>query len=208
MASRRIITAAAAATVTLSVLAGGGYVLASANGPSGAGAEDGTAAAVNSDSHGSGTHGSVNAAMGNHGAGNGGAGHGAENGKGQHGEGMGQHGEAGGEHGEGEGRGMVSLASFLGLKVEELEARVAAGETPEQIAVSEGKTVAELEAFMNAMRSNHMNEKVKAGEMTKEQAEQQLNEHGGEECATHDEAGGSDGQGRNGVPGTGMDQGI
>lgn len=194
MASRRIITAAAAATVTLSVLAGGGYVLASANGSSGAGAEDGTAAAANSDSHGSETHGSVNAAMGNHGA---------ENGKGQHGEGEGQHGE-----GEGERRGMVSLASFLGLTEEELEERVAAGETPEQIAVSEGKTVAELEAFMNAMRSNHMNEKVKTGEMTKEQAEQQLNEHDGEECATHDEAGGPGGQGRNNAPGTGMNQGI
>lgn len=196
MASRRIITAAAAATVTLSVLAGGGYVLASANGSSGAGAEDGTAAAVNSDSSASETHGSVNAAMADHGAGNAGAGHGAENGNGQHGE------------GEGERNGMVSLASFLGLTEEELEERVAAGETPEQIAVSEGKTVAELEAFMNAMRSNHMNEKVKTGEMTKEQAEQQLNEHGGEECATHDEAGGPGGQGRNNAPGTGMNQGI
>ncbi|MBM4423252.1 MAG: hypothetical protein FJ030_07645 [Chloroflexi bacterium] len=72
-----------------------------------------------------------------------------------------------------------ALAEGLGLSREELDKRVAAGETPYQIATSLGFSQTEFAAIMTEARTAAINEAAAAGTLTQEQADWMLSHMGG-----------------------------
>lgn len=77
---------------------------------------------------------------------------------------------------------LAALSETLGLSVDQLESRLAAGETMVQIAISEGIAVGDLPALMQRVRTRAMENAVAAGVLTQEQAQwmrQHMSRRGG-----------------------------
>lgn len=64
-----------------------------------------------------------------------------------------------------------SLADQLGLKVEDVQSRIQAGETPYQIAQSQGKTDNEIKTLMQTAHDEALKSAVAAGVITQAQAD-------------------------------------
>lgn len=91
-----------------------------------------------------------------------------------------------------------ALAEGLGLTRTELDARMAAGETPHTIALAQGLTDEEFWALMQAARATAIAQAVAAGTLTQAQADQML---------SHNMAGGM-GMGASMNAGAGMGAGM
>lgn len=66
---------------------------------------------------------------------------------------------------------IATYAEKLGLSVDDLNARLAAGETMAQIAAAKGLTTAQFQALMTEVRSSAIDQAVKAGTLTQAQAD-------------------------------------
>ena len=66
---------------------------------------------------------------------------------------------------------VAAFAEKLGLSVDELNTRLANGETMAQIAASEGQTADQFRTLMSEVRSQAIDQAVKDGELTQQQAE-------------------------------------
>ncbi len=66
---------------------------------------------------------------------------------------------------------IATYAEKLGLSVEDLNARLAAGETMAQIAAAKGLTTAQFQSLMTEARSSAIDQAVKAGTLTQAQAD-------------------------------------
>jgi len=66
---------------------------------------------------------------------------------------------------------VAALAEKLGLSVEDINTRLANGETMYQIAASKGLSTADLQALMSDVRAKAIDEMVKDGTLTQEQAD-------------------------------------
>lgn len=66
---------------------------------------------------------------------------------------------------------LAAFSEVLGLSVDQLESRLAAGETMVQIAISEGIAIDDLPALMQRVRTRAMENAVAAGALTQEQAQ-------------------------------------
>jgi len=67
-----------------------------------------------------------------------------------------------------------SMAEFLGITVDELEEARMAGKRIPDLLEENGKSVDEFEQFVYARAKAHLQERVDAGEITQEQAEEKL----------------------------------
>lgn len=90
-----------------------------------------------------------------------------------------------GGNGSMHGRGMLhsfmvtAFAEQLDLNIDDVTARLAAGETLRVIALSEGVTVEELPVLMQAVRATALDAAVEAGVITQEQADWMTSHRGG-----------------------------
>jgi hypothetical protein len=75
-----------------------------------------------------------------------------------------------------------AFASAVGLTVDQVNTRLANGETPAQIAVAQGKNQADLPALWSQVHQDALNKAVTAGVITQEQAnamQQRMNNYSG-----------------------------
>lgn len=66
---------------------------------------------------------------------------------------------------------IAAFAEKLGVSVDDLNARLAGGETMAQIAASKGYTVEQFQSLMTEVRSSAIDQAVKAGTLTQAQAD-------------------------------------
>ena len=74
----------------------------------------------------------------------------------------------------------AAIAEALGISVEELEAALAAGETPATLALALGVDYAEVQAAMDAVYAAAVAQAVADGLITQEQADWLLSHQGGQ----------------------------
>ena len=95
---------------------------------------------------------------------------------------------------------MVAIyAQKLGISADELNKRLANGETMAQIAIAQGKTLAEFQALMIEVRTLAIDQAINDGKLTQEQADWMKQRGGGRMSGS-----GMGGRGMHGLgPGTG-----
>jgi len=113
---------------------------------------------------------------------------------------------------------VTAFAEKLGLKVDDVNARVAAGETMYDIAIANDVTAETFPALMIEVRTNALNAAVKAGVITQTQADWMSSRgfgrsgmgygNGGAGCPMQDESGSNYGPGMMNGGGRGMGRGF
>jgi len=102
----------------------------------------------------------------------------------------------------------AAIADALGISVDELEAALAAGETPATLALELGVDFAEVRAAMDAVHDAAIQQAVADGLITQEQADWLLSHRGGQAGQQGGSANGAGSRGGHGAGGNGGNGGI